>query len=95
MNLPSISENLARVLLEEHFQDKMWDLEYYSWPKTYGNTAGPFAKAGGFSGQAFTSFQMECYTDGEFTIVFCQGKLIEMFKATEPFTIEYYGNRRT
>lgn len=95
MNLPSISENLARVLLEEHFKERMWNMDYYSWPKIYPNTAGPFLKAGGICGQAFTSFQMECYTDGDLCLVFCEGKVIEIFKTTEPFSIEYYENRRT
>lgn len=50
------------------------DLTYYSFPKTYGSTSGPF---GGIGGAAVTTFQIEAYSDGITTVYFCGNKIIK------------------
>lgn len=36
-------------------------IEYFTYPKTFGSTAGPF---GGIGGAAMTTFQIEAYSNG-------------------------------
>lgn len=48
-------------------------LEYYSFPHTFGNTAGPF---GGIGGATITNFQLDAYVDlvtGN-AALFCQNR---------------------
>lgn len=53
------------------------ELFYYAWPQTFGSTAGPFSAPGLISGQAMTSFQMECWSDGKYNLIFCQGVVVQ------------------
>lgn len=53
------------------------DLSYYSFPKIYGSTSGPF---GGIGGAAMTTFQIEAYSDGIITCYYCGNRFIKLVK---------------
>lgn len=48
------------------------DISYYSWPQTFGSTAGPF---GGIGGQMISIFQIEAYAFGQNAVLFCGGRI--------------------
>lgn len=54
------------------------NVEYWAYPQTFGNTAGPFNKPGRISGQAFTTFTIEAWVDGKYAVLFCKDKLIKV-----------------
>lgn len=93
-DLQRITENEARVILEDETGEKIYNLQYYSWPQTFSNTAGPFHVVGGFAGQAFTLFQMECWTDGDTALIFSRGRMVRVIQCSQPFTVDWYLNRR-
>jgi len=67
------------------------ELFYYSWPQTFSNTAGPFSRAGMISGQAMTAFQMECWSDGRYALIFCRGQVIQFLDHDgEIFNVDKY-----
>ena len=81
--------NHATEYLTKKFHDGQFgivrpeDLEYYSFPQSFGSTAGPF---GGIGGQAITSFQIEVFTHqygGYGAVIFCGGRF---WKWIEKFT---------
>jgi len=78
--LPSISAVDAWAMLKEKFPDVFEDvpqfaikrrLQYYTWPRDYGSTAGPFR---GLGGQAFSRFQVEAWAAGSYMMLFTNGK---------------------
>lgn len=78
--MQQISQKEAFEMLKrkygEQFPYEIYDeLDYYSWPKVYGSTAGPF---GGCGGQSFTTFQIEAWSDGYFGVLFCGNKVLKV-----------------
>lgn len=53
-------------------------MEYWAYPQTFGNTAGPFNKPGRISGQAFCTFTIEAWVDGKNALLFCNNKLLKI-----------------
>lgn len=92
--LQEISKQQAKEILQEYFSTVIRNLMYYSWPCVYPNTSGPFSKPGMISGQAFTEFQIECWTDGSHTLVFCRGQELAVIEEASPFDIGRYINKR-
>lgn len=94
--LQGIDERTAYNILTEKFgrMEVYRELFYYSWPQTFGNTAGPFSRPGRLSGQAMTTFQMECWSDGCYALVFCCGEVVHIFEHgnTGRFNVEEYRN---
>lgn len=95
--LKSISWEEAIRLIQAEFgkEIKLYTLLYYSWPQYFSNTAGPFSRHGKLVGQAFTWFQMECWTDGQYCVVFSRGQVVKVYKSDEPFTVDGYLNTRS
>lgn len=90
-----VTEAEARKLLQEKFEGvSPYYLSYFSWPQLFGNTAGPFSYPGRISGAAMTTFQMECWTDSKYAVVFTQGKVVHVMECEEIFTIEWYTSQR-
>ena len=91
--LQLISQEDATWLIHGKFGEMRYMLEYIAWPRMYGNTAGPFSYPGRISGAAMSTFTLECWTDGEYAVIFCKGKLIEVIHCTDkPFnTGDYRG----
>lgn len=48
--------------------DKLFNIDYYAFPETFGSTAGP---GGGIGGQAFSSFTVEAYVSDQGTVYVC------------------------
>lgn len=91
-----IDENEARAVLKERFPSlSPYYLSYFSWPQLFSNTAGPFSKPGMLAGQAFTTWQMECWTDGKHAFIFSRGREVGVLECDELFTIDWYMNTRT
>lgn len=93
-DLQRIKENEAREILEEVYGEKVYNLMYYSFPQVFGTTAGPFLKDGLFAGQAFTEFQIEVWTDGQYALIFSRGREIRTIKCEQPFTVDWYISQR-
>lgn len=90
-----IDEKQARKILMEKFTGlSPYYLSYFSWPQVFSNTAGPFVKEGMLVGQAFTTFQMECWTDQYYALIFCKGRVVNVIDCDEPFTVEWYASQR-
>lgn len=53
------------------------DCEYYSWPKTYPTTAGPF---GGAAGQAFTVYQHHAYECCGWVVELAGGRVYRVYR---------------
>lgn len=51
-------------------------MEYWAYPQTFSNTAGPFNYPGRISGQAFCTFTIEAWVDGKMAVIFCNDKLV-------------------
>ena len=84
-NLQKITMIDAQALIKEQYPEyNSYGLEYYAWPKVYGSTAGPF---GGFGSSTVTLFTLEAWTDNEYSVVFCQGKVLAVRKDTVPFNV--------
>lgn len=77
----------AKDLINNKFSANVssWELKYYAWPKTYENTAGPFSGPGVYAGQAFTTFTLEAWSTGRFTVVFCRGKVLDIREDVDGF----------
>lgn len=56
-------------------------IDMYSFPQVFTSTAGPF---GGIGGAAMTSMQIYAYTDGIYTVFFCNGKRVKCIKNWQP-----------
>lgn len=85
MNYQSKSKELMLIdhdgaynMLREKFPDTYPQLDYYAWPRVYGNTAGPFSYPGRVSGAAMSTFTLEAWSDGHNALIFCKGKVIEI-----------------
>ena len=81
--LQMLSHDSAQALILEKYPEAhdyvAWTdcLDYYAWPRVYGNTAGPFAREGMLAGQAMTTFTLEAWAgDGGYAVIFCQGVLL-------------------
>lgn len=94
-DLQRITENEARTIIEDELGERAYNLQYYSWPQVFSNTAGPFHTAGSFAGQAFTEFQMECWTDGRLSLVFSKGRVVRVMQCPQPFTVDWYLSQRS
>lgn len=82
------SEALQYLLKSGISVKEIGPFEYYSWPKVFGNTSGPFFREGMLAGAAMTTFQMEAWTDYAHTVYFCKGKIVGMeVHEKEPFNI--------
>lgn len=93
-DLQRITEQEALVIIEDELGVKTCNLQYYSWPQVFSNTAGPFHREGCFVGQAFTEFQMECWTDGHAVLVFSKGRFVKAFLCSQPFSVDWYLSQR-
>lgn len=87
MKLPTISVDVAAETLNL----PRAELSFYSWPETFGDTSGPFSRPGTVSGQAFTTFQMEAWSDGMRAFIFANGKPAKLVSNWVPMTM---GSRR-
>lgn len=54
------------------------NMEYWAYPQTFSNTAGPFNYPGRISGQAFCTFTIEAWVHGKEAVLFCNNKLIKV-----------------
>ena len=94
--LQGIEKQDAWLTLVDTFGRDIGPIHYYSWPQMFSTTLGPFTSEGRIAGQAFTEFQMEAWTDGMHTLVFCMGREVDIIKHEEqPFSVEWYTNRRS
>lgn len=88
-DLQQVSEELARDIIYGEFTTKLMkgELQYHAWPRTYGSTAGPFSKPGMLAGAACTTFTIECWSNGRFTVEFCKGKILRVVETPNGFEI--------
>lgn len=69
---------------EEALTRECW--RYYSFPKVFGSTAGPF---GGYGGQMFTTFQIEVWEyDTRYVVIGCEGRVVKVAEGAVLCAIE-------
>ena len=89
VDLQQVSERYARDILNREFNAKIveGELQYHAWPRIYGSTAGAFSKPGMLAGAACTTFTIECWSNGRFTVEFCKGKILRVVDTPDGFEI--------
>lgn len=73
---------ITKEIALDHIQEKypyehasLHHLDYWAYPQVFPSTSGPF---GGVGGQAFTTFTIEAWADGNIACLFCKGKVIKV-----------------
>lgn len=87
VDLQKITDSEARIEIHNKFNIDLFpgELQYYAWPRVYGNTAGPFSKPGRIAGQAMTIFTIECWTTSRLSVIFCKGRVLDVREDIDGF----------
>ena len=85
--LLGVTQDDANEIISSVFEiNSHWELEYYAFPMQFGNTVGPLKRSNmSMSGQAFTTFTIEAWSDGRNTVLFCQGLVIDVRSDVDGF----------